>query len=438
MPFDREKSVFVSGLPHGSKLRRCIIAGSLAAALCSFTMSPARVKIYIIGDSTVCNYNASQYPMTGWGQVFAHFFKAQSVEIINRAIGGRSSRMFYTEGRWDGIGALLSEGDYVFIQFGHNDRDYSKAERYTDTADFKRYLRLYVEETRAKGAVPVLVSPMNMNAWNGDVLREVFCEGANDYRGAMVEVATALEVPFIDLEKRSAAFMKSVGKEYCTRFHFLGLEPGEYPNYPDGKADGTHFQEMGALANARMVAEGLAELSDDVSMKPLCDLLAPRVEVAVASNKQSGGTLTKTADFPSGVTLTLKVVPSSGETFEGWVDQNGEMASSDRMYMFTLGDGPCSFTAKFVGGTTSLRRIGDKAYAPAAQPHYPGFNAIETSSGALIRRVTLFDATGKRLAKCSSRQNLRTKVTQGAMSAGLRIVSVETCGGVTRHPVVLP
>lgn len=435
MSCDRRKSVFVSGLLNGPKLRRCVVAGSLAAALCSFTLSSGRMKIYIIGDSTVCNYNASEYPMMGWGQVFASFFKSQSVEINNRAIGGRSSRKFYTEGRWEGIVAQLSEGDYVFIQFGHNDRDFSKADRYTDTADFKKYLRLYVEETRAKGAIPVLVSPMNMNAWNGDALREVFCEGANDYRGAMVEVATGLGVPFIDLEKRSAAFMRSVGKEYCTRFHFLGLEPGEYPNYPEGKADGTHFQEMGALANARMVAEGLAELSDDTSMKPLCDLLAPCVDVSVASNKQSGGIFTKTAAFPPGVTVTLKVIPSSGERFEGWVDQNGVMASSDRMYMFTLSDGPCSFTAQFEGGTTSLRQVGGRAYMPTVK-YSPGLNA-SASSGPLIRKVTFFDVSGKRLARCAP-QSLRTKVTQGAVSAGFRIVSVETCEGVTHHPVVLP
>ena len=116
---------------------------------------------------------------------------------------------------------MLKSGDFVLIQFGHNDRD-TKPERYADTTTYKSYLRLYVNESRAKGAIPVFVSPMNMNTWNGTALREVFteCDRGADYRGAMINVANELNVPFIDLEKKSAAFMKSVGQSYCTNYHF--------------------------------------------------------------------------------------------------------------------------------------------------------------------------------------------------------------------------
>ena len=138
------------------------------------------IQIFIIGDSTVANYGSSAYPFAGWGQVFQHFFDDTKVSTQNRARGGRSSRSFYEEGLWDNVVAELATGNYVFIQFGHNDRDYSKEERYTSPEDYKTYLAIYINDSRALGAIPVLVSPMNMNSTSN-----VFTE----YRAAMLEVA---------------------------------------------------------------------------------------------------------------------------------------------------------------------------------------------------------------------------------------------------------
>lgn len=117
------------------------------------------------------------------GTSFALFFNSANVKIDNRAIGGRSSRSFYEEGRWTTVKNALTAGDYVFIQFGHNDRDFSKAERYTSVDDYKKFLTIYVNESRAKGAIPVLVSPMVMNAWSNGNMRNVFTENGNNYRG---------------------------------------------------------------------------------------------------------------------------------------------------------------------------------------------------------------------------------------------------------------
>jgi lysophospholipase L1-like esterase len=323
--------------------------------LCLVTLVVAQTvtyRVHIIGDSTVCNYAENKYPWAGWGQVFGLFFKSGTVTINNAAIGGRSTKSFYVEGRWTTLLGEIKSGDFVLIQFGHNDRDYSKEERYADTTLYKSYLLKYVTESRAKGAIPVFVTPMNMNTWNGTALREVFTErdkGA-DYRGAMINVANELKVPLIDLEKKSAAFMKTVGQAYCTSFQFMGLDAGEYPNYPDGNADGTHFQEMGALVNARMVAEGIKELSSHADVGKLAAVLAPLYQVTVQTNKANTGLVTVSGSFPAGATVTVKVKPNTSETFQNWADATGKSISTSKLSSFKMGTTPVTYNAMFKGG----------------------------------------------------------------------------------------
>lgn len=335
-------------------LNRMIITALITVSAVVWAQSTYRITI--IGDSTVCNYAASQYPMMGWGQVLGTFFENGTVVINNKAIGGRSTRSFYQEGRWADVVKNLQKGEYVFIQFGHNDRDNSKAERYTDTTQYKEYLRLYVKESRAKGAIPVLVSPMNMNTWNGTNVREVFCEGANNYRGAMINVAKELDVPFIDLEKKSVEQQKRVGNIYNAEFIHLGLDPGEYPNYPEGSSDRiTHFQEMGANLMAKFVCEGIRELQSDADMVKLAALLKPLYKVNVYANKTNIGMITESGNsFPNRASITIKVKPGSGQNFQGWVDNTGKTVTTAKRYTFTMGDSDVSFTAMFQGGTSML------------------------------------------------------------------------------------
>ena len=120
-------------------------------------------SIYVVGDSTVCTYKDNAYPQTGWGQVLGYFFDASRVKVNNYAIGGRSSRTFIEEGRLDEVSAKLQKGDYLFVQFGHNDRDYSKAARYVEPSQFPGYIQKYVDAAKAKGANAILISPMNLN-----------------------------------------------------------------------------------------------------------------------------------------------------------------------------------------------------------------------------------------------------------------------------------
>ena len=272
------------------------------------------------------------------------FLNKNSVTIINKSIGGRSSRSFIEDGHWASTLAILQKGDFLFIQFGHNDRS-TVPERHADTAQYRKYLTQYVNESRAKGAIPILVSPMNMNAWNGTTMREVFNEGVNDYHAAMLRVVNAEKVPFIDLEKKTAEVFRRLGQKYLAAFIF---NPGE----------GTHFQEMGALLNARLVTEGIKELEADTDVGKLAAALAPQYMVSVASNKTGAGMITESGNYPQGAPLTVKTIPNPGEKFQRWQDGTGKSLTTDTLYRFTMGAADASYTAMYQGGTTS---IGEKA-----------------------------------------------------------------------------
>lgn len=302
-------------------------------------------KIYIIGDSTVMTYNSSYYPQMGWGQTLPLYFDNSQIQFENHAIGGRSSRSFYEQGRWTTVYNLLSPGDFVFIQFGHNDRDWSKPERYTSVDSFKYFMRLYINETRAKGAIPVLVSPMIMNAYNGTALRNVFTETGNDYRGAMLQVATELNALFVDLNMKSYYRVKELGMEYATYYLFFGLIPGEYPNYPDGHSDGTHFQEMGALEMSRLIIEGICELDTNADMAFLESILLPTHKVDVALDVPIAGIVTDSSAFPSGVNVTVKTRIKSSFTFNHWEDPSKNVVYSSNLFMLTMGDKDTSLIA---------------------------------------------------------------------------------------------
>lgn len=312
-----------------------------------FAANQATRKIFLVGDSTVTNYKASAYPMAGWGQVLQKFINSANFTVDNRAIGGRSSRSFIEEGRWNTVKNDLSVGDFVMIQFGHNDRD-TKPERYSSPTDYKKYIAQYVNESRAKGAIPILVTPMVMNAWRNGVLRNVFTENGAEYVQKMKEVATELKVPLIDLNQKSWDFVSSVGVDYATRFIFNTYPAGEYPNYPNGSNDGTHFQEMGALQLAKFVTDGIKELRANTEVKALSDALLPQYQVTFTSNVVAAGVITKSATYPAGVTLTLKALTNSGHTFLSWKDASNTVLSTKSLYYsVTMRNSATQFKAIF-------------------------------------------------------------------------------------------
>ncbi len=304
-------------------------------------------KIYLIGDSTVCDYKDSQFPMTGWGQVLKYFFNSD-IQIVNHAIGGRSSRSFREQGRWKTVLNALNPGDFVFIQFGHNDRDNSKAERYTPVDKYKLYIDSFVVEAREKGAVPVLVSPMVMNAWKNNEMRNVFTESGADYRGAMAAVAKSRGCAFVDLNMKSYNYFKQFNSEYLSRYFYNFYPAGEYKNYPSGSSDGTHFQEMGAIAMCRFITEELRDIEDPY----ICALqkyMKPVYKVTVKANKDKVGTIAQSNTFPEGCPVSVKVLPSSGNKFLAW-NQDGREVAKTTIWRFTMGAKNTTLTAMFEGG----------------------------------------------------------------------------------------
>ncbi|MCX6145031.1 MAG: rhamnogalacturonan acetylesterase [Ignavibacteriales bacterium] len=233
------------------------------------------VKVYLIGDSTMADYaldadyRAKRYPITGWGQVFQAFMcsdslfkvrniiKADSVVVVDKARGGRSTRTFFEEGRWSEIFKSLEPNDLVIMQFGHNDAAKDKAERYVTIEGYKEYLRLFVNQAREKGAVPILLTPVNRNyPWADGKLSNVHGE----YPDAVKQVAKELNVQLIDLTQLSIDFFTSKGQGYVTSHYFMNFAAGLYEGYPNRGKDNTHFQPEGAVEVARLVFQTMAGL----------------------------------------------------------------------------------------------------------------------------------------------------------------------------------
>lgn len=209
------------------------------------------VTVYLIGDSTMSDKAVRAYPETGWGTPFADYFDA-SVVVENHARNGRSTRTFIAEGRWQPIADRLRAGDYVFIQFGHNDEVPTKGS-YTTPEDYTANLARFVRETRQAGAHPVLLTPVARRRFD-ETGRVV---GTHEAYAALVrEVAEAHDVPLIDMDRRSQALLQELGVE-DSRFLFNHLAPGQNPNYPDGVEDNTHFNELGARRMAELVLDGI-------------------------------------------------------------------------------------------------------------------------------------------------------------------------------------
>ncbi|WP_329277321.1 rhamnogalacturonan acetylesterase [Streptomyces sp. NBC_01451] len=211
------------------------------------------VHVYIAGDSTASTYVSSLAPRTGWGQALPVFLTSNAV-AVNVAKSGTSSKSFIDLGRLDHILGLIKSGDYLLISFGHNDEKSDDPARYTEPwTTYKSYLSQYIDKSRAKGAVPVLLTPVERRRFNS---AGAVTPSHGDYPAAMRELAAAKGVPLIDLTASSTALWSRVGVE-GTKKYFMILSAGQYPNYPDGSADNTHFQAFGAIEVARLVATAL-------------------------------------------------------------------------------------------------------------------------------------------------------------------------------------
>jgi lysophospholipase L1-like esterase len=176
--------------------------------------------------------------------------------VDNRAKNGRSTKSFMAENLWQPVVDELNGGDYVFIQFGHNDESKDKAERYSTPEEFKANLKKYISDTRNKKASPVLLTPVARRRFD-EQGKIVATHGV--YSDLVRAVAKETSTPLIDLDKKSQALLQQYGPE-SSKLLFLHLEPGEHPNYPEGKEDNTHFSELGARKMAQLVLADIKAL----------------------------------------------------------------------------------------------------------------------------------------------------------------------------------
>ena len=214
------------------------------------------ITIFLAGDSTMAQKLPEKRPETGWGEMLGEYFRVGKVIIDNRALNGRSTRTFISEGRWQAIVDALRPGDYVFIQFGHNDESKEKTDRYTPPADYRTNLIKFVSEVRAKKATPVLLTPVMRRRFDKEGQLQ---DTHGEYPDIVRSVAAEYKVALIDMHRSSAAVLAKYGAEESRKL-FLQLKPGENLNYPKGIEDNTHFNPLGAKVMARLAADGIREL----------------------------------------------------------------------------------------------------------------------------------------------------------------------------------
>lgn len=213
------------------------------------------ITIFMIGDSTMADKNLTgENPERGWGQMLPGYL-SEDIRVDNHAQNGRSSKSFIDEGRWDKVLSLIKKGDYVFIQFGHNDEK-PKADRHTDPGTtFDANLSRFVNETRAKGGIPVLFN---------SIVRRNFGAAAEliDTHGAYLDsprnVAKELNVPFIDMNKITHDLVEGLGPDASTKL-FVWVTPNTVPAIPKGREDNTHLNIYGGRVIAALTVDVIAK-----------------------------------------------------------------------------------------------------------------------------------------------------------------------------------
>lgn len=262
-------------------MKRIMIAMLAAVMLCAFSDNKP-VRVFMVGDSTMANKDTTNGKQErGWGMMLQDYFN--DVIVDNHAVNGRSTKSFIDEGRWQKVLDNLQPGDYVIIQFGHNDEKKNDEKRYTVVGGtFDDNLRRYVREAREKGAYPILlncVARRNFNAPTGKVIDDEglrdkayvnpdkTSEGGEDlngggeilidthgaYREVPKAIAAEMNVPFIDANKVTSDLEQGLGVEGSKKLHMI-YAPGECAAYPNGRQDNTHYNQIGARIVAGLLA----------------------------------------------------------------------------------------------------------------------------------------------------------------------------------------
>ena len=222
-----------------------------------------QITIFMIGNSTMANKPFKDgNPEKGWGQVFPLYFN-EDVRIENYAVNGRSTKSFIDEGRWDNVLSKIKSGDYVIIEFGHNDQKKDDPKRFADAnTTYKWNLEKFVDETREKNGIPILATPVVRRRFdeNGH-----FYDVHGEYPKVVREVAFERDVILFDLHLKSEELLIQYG-ELNSRKLFLHIEPGEYPSLPKGLKDDTHFSADGAFRICDLAAEEIRLLVAELAL----------------------------------------------------------------------------------------------------------------------------------------------------------------------------
>ncbi len=217
------------------------------------------ITIYWAGDSTVKQNSIATFPQTGIGQEFERFVRRCEVRVENHAENGRSTRSFIDEGRLAPIYDRITKGDFLFVQFGHNDEKSEDPDRYADPERaFPENLEKFVNVARNKGATPVFITP---------VTRFHQGEASEQYRhvrwaDAVKKTGEKLGVAVIDLTALSEELILRMGEEARTTY-YMNLPAGQYPHFPNGQKDNTHLQPAGAVAFGGLIARELHRLGGE-------------------------------------------------------------------------------------------------------------------------------------------------------------------------------
>ncbi len=245
-------------------------------------LTPAEIKsgptptIYIASDSTAQTYDETQYPQSGWGAHlyqylmrnhsaviqddptssyprYAKVYRNESLTIVNKSIGGRSSKSFIQEGKLAELVKTLRPRDYLLIQWGDNDATQARPMRYVSPRQFPDYLSQYIQSALDRQAIPILITPPSQYSFTSTHRTKI---SFNDYRQALLDYARNNGIDVIDLGLIHNRYISELGM-FKSQALYMKLPAGAYRNFPAGLDDKTHFRELGAVKLAGIVASEL-------------------------------------------------------------------------------------------------------------------------------------------------------------------------------------
>lgn len=270
---------------------------ALASTIVLLSAGKRPVHLFMIGDSTMADKTELTIsPERGWGQLFPTYLK-DGIVVENHAMNGRATKSFVDEGRWQVVLDRIQKGDWVILQFGHNDAKKEDAKRYSSEDTYRQNLVRMTKEAEAKGAHVIIATPISRRIYGKD--GELARRHAG-YPAAAMRAAKEAGVPLLDLEESTAQWIMGLGDE-GSKPYFMNVAPGECTKFPEGKVDNTHLRENGALVVGRMAAQMIV----DQKIMPLAkfirleDNLAPKYTVFCRPDFKSDKTVKQESDMKS-------------------------------------------------------------------------------------------------------------------------------------------